>query len=152
MKMVTVNTLESLNSENENKMHFSRQAHCQKDEKCSFFGSIFAKARLGFHFLFIFLSFSVSILRKMETKWNGKWFKNERKMNRKCQLWTTLIGSCSAAKKKKSFNAVLNLIWWMFIGVCDMWWNAHMFSSWPCVMCMFKHAVKMIQYICCYID
>ena len=62
-----------------------------KNEKCSFFGFIFAKARLGFHFLFISLSFSVSILRKMETKWNGKWFKNEQNMDWKCQLWMTLL-------------------------------------------------------------
>ena len=27
----------------------------------------------------------------METKWNGKWMKNEWKMDQKCQLWTTLI-------------------------------------------------------------
>ena len=36
---------------------FSLQAHCQKDEKCSFLGSIFAKERLRFHFSSIFLSF-----------------------------------------------------------------------------------------------
>jgi hypothetical protein len=86
-----VNTLRREFEKNGAKMHFSLQAHCQKDEKWPFFGSIFAKARLGFHFLFIFISFSVSILRKMVTKWNGKWFKNEWKMNQKCQLWTTLI-------------------------------------------------------------
>ena len=65
-------------------MHFSLQAHCQKDEKISFSGSIFATARLGFHFLFIFHSFSVSILRKNENKmkWkmNEKWMKNGPKM------------------------------------------------------------------------
>ena len=27
----------------------------------------------------------------METEWNGKWCKNEWKMDQKCQLWTTLI-------------------------------------------------------------
>ena len=69
-------------------MHFSLQAHCQKDEKQPFSRSIFATARLGFHFLFIFHSFSVSILRKIG---NGKWIKNEWKMDQKCQLWTTLI-------------------------------------------------------------
>ena len=48
--MVTVNTLE-LPKGKLRKMHFSRQAHCQKDEKLSFSVSIFATARLGFHFL-----------------------------------------------------------------------------------------------------
>ena len=73
------------------KFAFFCQAQGQKDEKWSFFSSLFAKARLGFHFAINFLSFSVSILRKMETKWNGKWFKNEWKMDWKCQLWTTLL-------------------------------------------------------------
>ena len=44
----------------------------KKMKNVHFSGPFFAKARLGFHFLFIFLSFSVSILRKMETKWNVK--------------------------------------------------------------------------------
>ena len=39
--------------------------------------------RLGFHFALIFHSFSVSILRKIETKWNGKWLKNDLKMDQK---------------------------------------------------------------------
>ena len=91
LKMVTVNALGREFQKNGAKMHSSRQAQGQKDEKWSFFSSLFAKARLGFHFIFIFRSFSVSILRKMETKWNGKWFKNEWKMDQKCQLWTTLI-------------------------------------------------------------
>ena len=46
--------------------------------------SIFAKARLGFHFTFIFLSFWVSTLRKngnkMEWKMIEKWLKNGLKM------------------------------------------------------------------------
>ena len=72
-------------------MHFARQAQCQKDAKRSFFGSLFAKARVGFHFTFIFCSFSVSFLRKMESKWNGKWWQNDSKMNEKWQPWTTLM-------------------------------------------------------------
>ena len=100
LKMVTVNALGREFQKNGAKMHSSRQAQGQKDEKWSFFSSLFAKARLGFHFIFIFRSFSVSILRKMETKWNGKWFKNEWKMDQKCQLWTTLIN-----KKKKEPRA-----------------------------------------------
>ena len=39
------------------------------------------------NFSFI-LSFN---FEKMETKWNGKWLKNDWKMDQKCQLWTTLI-------------------------------------------------------------
>jgi hypothetical protein len=66
--MVNVNTLEREFQKNGAKMHSSRQAQGQKYEKWSFFSSLFAKARLGFHFVFIFFSFSVSILRKMETK------------------------------------------------------------------------------------
>ena len=31
----------------------------------------------------------------METKWNGKWMKNEWKMDQKCQLWMTLINMLS---------------------------------------------------------
>ena len=71
---------ETPGKENGAKMHFYHQEHCQKDEKWTFFRFIFAKARLGFHFLFIFLSFSVSILRKMEMEndWKmiEKWTKN----------------------------------------------------------------------------
>ena len=86
-KMVTVNTLERKTWKNGVKMHFSRQAHCQKDEKWSFSGSIFAKARLGFHFLFIFYSFFIYSQfqiwengNKMKLKMIEKWTKNEPKM------------------------------------------------------------------------
>ena len=41
-------------------------------------GPFFATARLGFHFLFIFHSFSVSILRKNGNKM--KWEMNEKRM------------------------------------------------------------------------
>ena len=64
-------------------MHFSRQAHCQNGEKWSFFGSLFEKARLGFHFVFHFVKnkhfyihfflFWVSFRSKMQWKWNKKW-------------------------------------------------------------------------------
>ena len=50
-----------------------------------------SKVRVPFCITVIFLSFSVSILRKMETKWNGKWLKNNWKMDQKCQLWTSLL-------------------------------------------------------------
>ena len=89
-KMVTVNTLGRKFLKNGAKMHFSLQAHCQKDEKWSFFRSLFAEAWVGFHFAVIFLSFSLSFSSKMESKWNAKWLKNEWKMSQKCQLWTTL--------------------------------------------------------------
>ena len=90
-KTVTVNTLgrEILKMEQKCIFHFRHTG--KKNEKWSFFESIYAKARLGFHFLFNFLSFSVSILRKIETKWNRNWWKNEWKMNKKCQPWTTLF-------------------------------------------------------------
>ena len=90
-KMVTVNTLGREFQKNGAKMHFSLQAQGQKDEKWSLFSSIFPKARLGFHFAFIFLSFSVSILRKMETKWTENETENEPKMARKWLPWTTLL-------------------------------------------------------------
>ena len=54
------------------------------------FWSIFATARLGFHFLFIFHSFSFQFWEKMETKWNGKWMKNEWK-NANCERPYCLI-------------------------------------------------------------
>jgi len=59
-KMFTVNT----------------QAQCQNGEKWSFFGSLFVKARLGFHFVknkHFLVWFWVSFLSKMEWKWNQEW-------------------------------------------------------------------------------
>ena len=62
------------------KMHFSLQAHYQKNEKWSFSGSIFATARLGFHFFFQF-SFILSFnFEKNGNKMNEKWMKNGPKM------------------------------------------------------------------------
>ena len=48
--MFTVNALERKTWKNEAKMHFSRQAQCQKGKKWPFLGSLFVKMRLGFHF------------------------------------------------------------------------------------------------------
>ena len=82
---------------------------CNLDETWTFLGSIFAKERLGFHFSFIFLSFSVSILRKMETKWNEKWCKNECEMNQKCHLWTTLMFKNTGLARGKTINSLWHL-------------------------------------------
>ena len=94
-KIVTMNTLGSEIKKNEAKMHFSCQAHTAKKVKIDHFSITFCKSKVRvpfcIQFLIIFNSFSVSILSKMEWKWNGKWWENEWKMNQKCQLWTTLL-------------------------------------------------------------
>ena len=90
-KMVTVKSPEREFQKNGAKMHFSRQAQCQKDHFLVPFCKSEVRVPFFWHFAFIFILFWVSILGKMETKWNGKWFKNEWKMDQKCQLWTTLL-------------------------------------------------------------
>ena len=96
--MFTVNTLERKTWKNEAKMHFSRQAQCQKGEKWPFLGSLFVKARLGFHFWKMNISKSNFLFHsefQFQEKWNQKGIKNEVKnewkMGEKGQLWMTLI-------------------------------------------------------------
>ena len=71
------------------KMHFSCQAQCQKDKKWSLCKS---EVRVPFCWKWsfsgpFFISFSVSFLRKMTSKWNWKRVKNEQRIDEKGQPW-----------------------------------------------------------------
>ena len=84
--MFTVNAPERKTWKNEAKMHFSRQAQCQKGEKWSFLGSLFVQARLGFHFSKMNISkFIFYFILSFNSKKNGtkKESRMKRKMNEK---------------------------------------------------------------------
>ena len=65
--------------------------------KMIIFWVYFCKSKINVPFcinISFILSFNFeSTLGKMERKRNGKWLKNDWKMDQKCQLWTTLLES-----------------------------------------------------------